>query len=100
MSEKEFVGKYTLLANVLSKCKKVTRYDSEEEKEAWTLAHAFLDLDGSFKKFSNDLLPKLFNENLSEEEIFDLLLDIGEEFRHILYHIQDSKFYDHLNVKE
>ena len=92
----EFASNYKRLANILSKYEKITRYDQGDEKEAWTLSHAFLDLNESFKKFSCELLPKLFNENLSEEEIVDILHTIGEEFRHILYHIKENKYYDHL----
>ena len=84
-----------IISEVLSISKQVTSLDSEKEKEASTLAHCFLDLQESFNKFNNELLPKI-NQNLNEEEIDDLLLDIGEEFRHILYHIKDSKFYNYL----
>lgn len=41
-------------------------------------------------------LPKLFSERLNEEQIDDLLHKIGEEIRHILYHIKDPKFYEYL----
>ena len=37
------------------------------------------------------------NDRASPEEILDALLEIGEEFRHILYHINDPKFYKYLN---
>ena len=37
-----------------------------------------------------------FQKNLNPEEMNSLLLDIGEEFRHILYHILDSRFYAYL----
>lgn len=37
------------------------------------------------------------NDKASPAELFDALLDIGEELRHILYHIHDPKFYRYLN---
>ncbi len=89
------VAAWERLAERLSKCAEVTRFDGQE-KEAWTLAHAFADLEESFRVFLDDQLPKLAQENLEPEEMHDLLLDIGEEFRHILYHIQDPKFYRYL----
>jgi len=91
---KDFAEKYSRLANILTKSKYVTRYDEAEDKEAWTLAHAFIDLDESFKEFSNNLLPKLLNEKLTSEEIHNILMDIGEEFCHILYHIRENKYYE------
>jgi len=42
------------------------------------------------------LLPKLLNEDLSPEELNEVLLDIGEELRHILYHIKDPRFFGYL----
>ncbi len=39
------------LAERLSTCKTVTRSDEGEAREAWTLAHAFGDLEEPFRKF-------------------------------------------------
>lgn len=36
------------------------------------------------------------SKKMSGDEIDELLLDVGEEFRHIIYHIKDPKFYDYL----
>jgi hypothetical protein len=99
-NEGNFSEKYKELANILSQCKQVTKYDEGDNKEAWTMSHAFIDLETSFSKFSDELLPKLLNKNLSEKEIQKILIDIGEEFRHILYHIKDPKFYNYLNISE
>ena len=66
------------------------------DEEAGTLAHAFGDLEESFVCFLDDLLPRLVEGDLTAEEIESLLLDIGEEFRHILYHIADPHFYGYL----
>ena len=90
------VAEWERLAERLAKCPEVTRFDTGQEKEAWTLAHAFADLEESFRAFLDDQLPKLAREDLEPEAMHDLLLDIGEEFRHILYHIQDPKFYRYL----
>ncbi len=90
------VTEWEALAERLSKCPEVTRYDTGQEKEAWTLAHAFADLEESLRAFLDDQLPRLAQGNLQPSETYDLLLDIGEEFRHILYHIQDPKFYKYL----
>lgn len=81
------------LAELLIKCPEVTRYD---EEEAGTIAHCFSDLEESFRVFLEEQLPRLVEGQLKPSEIYDLLLDIGEEFRHILYHVKGPKFYSYL----
>jgi hypothetical protein len=78
-------------------CPEVTRYDEGGHKEAWALAHSFLDLEESFRAFLEDKLPKLTQRELKAPEVYDVLLEIGEDFRHILYHIKAPKFYAHLH---
>lgn len=63
------------LAEKLQKYKYISKFDSDNEPEAWRLAHSLSDL---------------------EAVIQNALLDIGEELRHILYHIKDPKFFDYL----
>lgn len=94
--QNDFAAELQQIAERLATCPHVTRYDTAEEKQAWTLAHNFLDLAESFKTFLNEQLPRLKDGRLSAEEINTLLLDIGEEFRHILYHLRDAEFYAYL----
>ena len=85
------------LAERLSACPDVMRMDEGQHKEAWALADSFTDLEDSMRAFLDDQLPKFGDENLKPEEICDLLLEIGEEFRHILYHVlENQKFYKYL----
>lgn len=84
------------LAERLSQCESVSKFDHGAEKEAWTLAHSFQDIEQSLRSFLDKLLPKLCDERLSESEIHEVLLEIGEEFRHVIYHIKDPKFYRYL----
>ena len=88
------------IAERLSRSPAVTRFDVGEEREAWTLAHSFADMEGSFRKIYDEILPRLIDANIADSDIDDLLLDIGEELRHILYHIQDPKFYRYLHGSE
>jgi hypothetical protein len=55
------------IAATLANCEQVTRFDTGEEKEAWTLAHDFLDLEASFQIFLQEHLPKLRDGNLEPE---------------------------------
>jgi len=86
------------LAKRLSKCPQVKRYDKGKHNEAGTIAYAFSDLEESFYTFLENHLPKLAKGKLTPTEIYDLLLEVGEEFRHILYHINDCRFYQYLDT--
>ena len=85
-----------LLAERLRVCPEVTRFDTEVEDEASTLADSLADLEQSFLTFLNDLLPKLTGLDSSPSQTYETLLDIGEEFRHALYHIKDARFFHYL----
>lgn len=96
-AEKElFAAALKGISEKLDVCAQIRKYDTSDEKQAWTLAHTFLDLAESFRKFLDQQLPKLEKGTMNCEEMNDLLLEIGEEFRHILYHIQDPAFYAYL----
>jgi hypothetical protein len=85
------------LAKRLSECPEITRYDSGEDKEAWALADGFSDLEEAFRTFLDEYLPKLADPQVRGEALVEVLQDIGEEFRTILWHIQEPKFYSYLH---
>jgi hypothetical protein len=91
-----FAAQLRELADRLDRCEQVRRYDTPNEKQAWTLAHNLLDLGESCGALLNDLLPKLRDGEPDSERLNAVLLEIGEEMRHILYHIRDSEFYAYL----
>jgi hypothetical protein len=91
-----FGERYGVLIDVISRCSKVRELDRSDEPEASTLAHAFLDLEESFRRFIDEHLPELSRSDLSEQQVCDRLHEIGEELRHVLYHIRDPRFYDYL----
>lgn len=74
----------------LARCPLVAKYG---EEESGTLVHAFLDLEESFRKFLDEQLPKLADPSVQGEQLEDLLLDVQQEFRHILYHLHDPQFF-------
>lgn len=85
------------LAENLEKSQSVVKFNYGQDREAWILAHAFADLEQSFRKVLDEYFPKLMAPEIKSENVHDLLLDIGEELRHIMYHIKDSRFFDYLN---
>lgn len=74
----------------LAACPMVNQYGSDE---AGTLVHALTDLEESMRTFLNEQLPKLIDPALKGEALEDLLMDIREEFRHVLYHLHDPQFF-------
>ena|SRR5256885_1059976 len=96
----DYTERLFLLSKNLKRSAIVTSYDSSNENESDTLTHAFIDMEESFKKIENNLLPKLFENDLKGDDIDNLLLDIGEELRHILYHIKDPKYFKYLIENE
>ena len=80
----------------LARVKTVSQFDQPGEPQAATLAHSLTDLEKSFREILDALLPKLLNESLDSDQLNDTLLDIGEELRHVLYHIKDPKFFGYL----
>jgi hypothetical protein len=92
-----YIDKYKCLVNNFRKLDKINSYDSDKEKESDTLANAILDIAESSSLIVNELVPKLTANDISESQIEDILHEIGEEFRHILYHIKDSKYYGYLD---
>ncbi|MDX2362004.1 MAG: hypothetical protein QNK23_14435 [Crocinitomicaceae bacterium] len=92
----EYIDKLSILTKALQTSKKVNSFDEPNEPQSSVLAHSLLDCQESFKEVSENLIPKLFIEGASTEELEDALHDIGEELRHVLYHINDAKFYSYL----
>ncbi|MBS1769574.1 MAG: hypothetical protein JSS77_07920 [Acidobacteria bacterium] len=85
------------LAETLSRLDIITQYDSPDHSEAWTIAISLTDLSDSFKAVNDTLLPRLRMASGSVE-INAILLEIADEFRHILFHIHAMKFYQSLKM--
>jgi|SRR5919109_2558882 hypothetical protein len=83
------------LAERLSKCPEVSRFDDTEHNEALSLADTFADLEQEFREFLDEQLPKLVRSQ--GEELSGLLIEIGVAFQHIMHHIiEHQRFYRYL----
>jgi K+/H+ antiporter YhaU regulatory subunit KhtT len=91
----EYIEKLKLMTSQLEKCSRVSKHSNDEENQADTLANAFIDIEESARKITT-FVSELYNKELVEESIDDLILDIGEELRQVLYHLNDTKVYDYL----
>ncbi len=83
------------LAKLLEGSTRVCTFGSKEDPEAWALAHALVDISESCDRICRSLLPALMSAK-EQHEIEGVLLDIGEELRHVLYHVKASRFYRYL----
>lgn len=89
------------LANHLKRVSRVRRAAMQRENasldaEAWQIATALSDIEESMTKIFGELVPQLFATAAESEAANDLLHDIGEEYRHILYHILDTKIFSYI----
>lgn len=92
----ESAAEIKTFAEKLKQYECVYKFDSVDEPEAWRLAHSLSDLEKTFKEILENYLPALYEAD-GEEAVHDALLDIGEELRHILYHIKDTRFFSYLS---
>jgi hypothetical protein len=84
------VGTRKALAEKLERCSDVARHGKEE---AWSIAYSLGDIEQSMRTFLGEQLPALLDPGVEGEKLEDLLLEVREEFRHILYHIHDPEFF-------
>ncbi len=87
------------LAERLSSCAEVAKYDSGGESEAEAVAYDFAHLEESFRKLLNEHFPRLAENIVEPSEICGVLDAIGDELLHVEYHIKDSNFYRYLQTE-
>lgn len=83
------------LSKKIANCEQIKEYDKsglKEDPESWTIAYSLSGIEESCQKITQDLLNKL-NQAESPQEVFEVLSDIREELRLVLYHIGDSDFF-------
>lgn len=93
----EYIEKLKIITQNLEKCERVTKHSTKKENQADTLANALIDIEDALNRI-NERIPKLYLEDLTNDEVDDLILELGEELRHILYHINDTPVYDYLKT--
>jgi hypothetical protein len=90
------VERVIALERRLSSVPEVARFNSPDEPQGHTITHALSGWEDSFATVLDDLLPKLVSDNTPTDELNDILQQVGDELRHILYHIHDAKYFDYL----
>ncbi len=72
----------------------LNRANSHKDKEAYELAITLTDIGDSANEITS--LIEEFSKKENPDDILEKLIEIGEELRHIVYHIRNSKFYDYI----
>ena len=68
---------------------------SFKKKEIEALVYGLIEIKASFEKIYDSIIPNMLKISENNTELLqDLLWDLREEFRHVDYHIQDSKVLD------
>jgi hypothetical protein len=83
------------LAEKLCSLQSIARFDAGDEREGWRIAIGLDDIKVSADRIFIELLPALRGE-VDEGKINDILTDIGEELRHIIYHVRDMKYFGYV----
>ncbi len=83
------------IAENLNRIPRISKSDDPQEREADRLTHGLLDIQETPEEIRK-INSRLADTHISEEDIEDILTDIGMKFRHILYHIHDNKSYSYL----
>ncbi|HEX9410603.1 MAG TPA: hypothetical protein VF986_02775 [Actinomycetota bacterium] len=91
------VSSVRTLAGKLGRYRQIAQHDSAEEPESRALANALSDVESSCRKIALELLPALVRGEGQESKTIDVLIEIGEELGHILYHVKDSHFYGYIH---
>ena len=92
----EFGDKMTRITENLNLSEKVRFLNGEDHLEAGVIAHGLLDIEESASAISNKILPVITGENLTEIEVEIILFELGEELKHILYHINEMRYFHYL----
>jgi hypothetical protein len=80
------------LAQRLAASPALKRFPNPTE-QGQSIAYSLSDLEGSMRVFLDEQLPKLTDPAVQGEALEDLILDVREEFRHILYHLHDPEYF-------
>jgi hypothetical protein len=84
------------LATRLAQLPQVQKLARVSDNPGAELASTISGLEDSFDKILSEILPKLSAET-QPDRLFNILIELGEHLRHVLYHIRDAPFYNYLS---
>jgi len=71
------------LADKIKRCANLAQFDTSTHSEANSLSYAFWNLEESFRRFLDELLPKLVLNDLTDDEICKVLFQIQTEMEQV-----------------
>jgi hypothetical protein len=97
-SGRDFAERIALLESQLRSVSKLQALSDSDHDEVVTVAHGLLDIEEATNAFSELVGRAVELDTMTEDQIDAWLADIGEELRHILYHIGDMRYYEYLRI--
>lgn len=89
------VSEIQRLAQVFATSDTVRKLDTKDEPGSWRLAYALVEIRHSLARLETLMMSTLDAAN-EANYVDDCLHEIGEELRHVLYHVRDSGYFDYL----
>ncbi len=83
------------LAARLKSLPELARLDPAGEPQAATVAYTLSELETSCRAILS-LIPQFSDTSASEDKLRAALLEVGEELRHVMYHVRDTEFFKYL----
>jgi len=80
----------------LSSSPRISRFDQGDHSESDALAHAILDMETEFSALSLEVFPKLLEADISPERADEIVWEIRDRLRHIVYHIRDCRSFQQI----
>jgi uncharacterized protein YecE (DUF72 family) len=80
------------LAERLQRCGQIARLDGKDYREAWTIVHSLSDLGDAATHYLSQL-PALFAAGLEGDDLIKQLMDLLPDLQHMLYHLEDPRFF-------
>ena len=90
----DWASRYQTLRDRLQSLPSVIASGSESEPDI--RAHALLDIGEVCDRISPTLVPRLVGEGTTNEQLEEMLAEIGENLREILYHVRDPLYFRYL----
>lgn len=93
----ESTEKINSIYSTLIRNKDIEMMNKVSNEDLYLFAIDLVDIEGSLKELLNKI-SFLETEVSNKDEVEDTMVDIIEEFRHILYHVRTSVFYNYLDI--
>jgi hypothetical protein len=90
-------GEVVRLGEALDSLLPMRKFDHEGEPGGWNVAHGLADIELSCRTIVDERLPALMAAVNDPATCQEVLLEIGEDLRHILYHTRDMRFFRYLD---